>query len=190
MNLKGSKTEKNLLAAFAGESQAKNRYTFFAKVAKKEGYEQISEIFLETAINEERHAKSFFEFLTGGMVEITASYPAGVIGTTIENLKASAEGEHEEWTDLYINSAKIAREEGFNDIAIQFEMIAKVEQKHEERFLKLLDNIKNNNVFERDEELEWKCRKCGYIHKGKKAPNKCPACKHPQSYFEERAVNY
>jgi rubrerythrin len=190
MNLKGSKTEKNLLASFAGESQARNRYTYFAKVAKDEGYEQISSIFLETAENERQHAKSFFKFLKGGMVEITAKYPAGVIGTTIENLKAAAEGEHEEWTLLYADAAKIAKEEGFSEIATQFEMIAKVEKEHEERYLKLLKNIQEKKVFKKDEEVEWICRKCGHVHKGKEAPKTCPTCKHPQSYFELRAKNY
>ena len=190
MNLKGSKTEKNLLAAFAGESQARNRYTFYAKVAQKEGYQQIGNIFLETAENERVHAKNFFKFLEGGMVEIQASYPAGKIGTTADNLKAAASGEHEEWTKLYIEGAQIAKEEGFSDVANLFEQIAKVEKKHEERYLKLLDNINNNKVFTKDTEVEWKCIKCGYIHKGKEAPNICPACKHPQAYYEINNNNY
>lgn len=190
MNLKGSKTEKNLLASFAGESQARNRYTYFASAAKKEGYEQISAIFLETADNEKEHAKRFFKYLKGGMVEITASYPAGVIGTTLENLAASAQGEHEEWTVLYKEAAETAREEGFKEIAVQFEEIAEVEEKHEQRYLKLQENIKNKTVFKKDTEVEWKCRNCGYIHRGKEAPDICPACKHPQAYYELNATNY
>jgi rubrerythrin len=190
MNFKGSKTEKNLLAAFAGESQARNRYTFFAKAAKNEGYEQISAIFLETADNEMEHAKRFFSFLEGGMVEIQASYPAGIIGTTEENLQAAANGEHEEWTKLYVDAASIAKEEGFIDVASQFEQIVKVEEKHEARYLKLLDNLKKKTVFKKDKEVEWKCRKCGYIYVGKEAPKTCPACKHPQSFYELRENNY
>ena len=190
MELKGSRTEKKLLASFAGESQARNRYTYFASVAKKEGYEQISAIFLETADNEKEHAKRFFKYLKGGMVEITASYPAGVIGTTEENLKASAEGEHEEWTILYKDAAKTAREEGFEEIAVQFEEIAEVEEKHEERYRKLVENIKNKTVFKKERVVEWKCRNCGYVHVGKEAPDDCPACQHPQAYYELNAVNY
>lgn len=190
MKLKGSKTEKNLLASFAGESQARNRYTFFAKKAKEEGYEQIAAFFIETADNEKQHAKQFFKFLEGGMVEITAMYPAGVIGTTAENLKASAEGENEEWTKLYKDAAKTAKEEGFADIAMQFELIAKVEEQHEARYLKLLDNIKKNKVFNSDNETEWVCRECGFIHKGKEAPKTCPCCKHPQSYYQLNIKNY
>jgi len=190
MDLKGSKTEKNLLAAFAGESQARNRYTFFAKVAQKEGYEHIAEIFLETADNERQHAKQFFKFLKGGMVEIQAKYPAGVIGSTLENLKAAAAGEHEEWEILYPEAAEIAKEEGFNDVAVQFEMIAKVEVEHEERYKKLAENIEKGKVFKKDEEVEWKCRKCGHIHRGKEAPKTCPACKHPQNYFQLKEKNY
>ena len=190
MHLKGSKTEKNLLKAFAGESQAKNRYTFFAKVAKKEGYEQIAGLFEETAINEEQHAKIFFNFLEGGMLEITASYPAGKTGTTKENLKLAASGEHEEWEILYPESARIAKEEGFKDVALAFEMITKVEIEHEARYLKLLKNIEDNKVFSSTEKKGWKCRKCGYIHNGNDAPNTCPACKHPQAYFELKDQNY
>lgn len=190
MSIKGTNTEKNLLAAFAGESQARNRYTFFAKAAQKEGYEQISKLFLETAENEKVHAKNFFKFLEGGMVEIKASFPAGIIGTTKENLNAAAEGEHEEWTKLYIEAAEEAKKEGFKDVAVLFEQIAKVEKKHEERYLKLLDNINNNKVFKRDSEVEWKCLNCGYVHKGKEAPGTCPACKHSQSYFELKENNY
>ena len=190
MSIKGTETEKNLLKAFAGESQAKNRYTYFAKVAKKEGYEQIAELFMQTAMQEEQHAKVFFKFLEGGMVEITAAYPAGVIGTTPENLKASAIGEHEEWADLYPHFAEVAEKEGFKKVATAFKMIAKVEKDHEERYLKLLKNIEENKVFEKDEEVEWMCRKCGYHHKGKKALKTCPACQHPTSYFEVLAENY
>lgn len=190
LKLKGTKTEKNLLTAFAGESQARNRYTFFASVAKKEGYEQISAIFMESAENEKEHAKKFFKFLEGGAVEIKASFPAGVIGTTEQNLKAAAEGEHEEWTDAYPKFAKIAEKEGFKEIAECFTEIAEVEEQHEKRYLKLLKNLKEGKVFEKDEVVEWKCRNCGYVHRGKKAPKKCPACQHPQAYFEVRAENY
>lgn len=189
-SLKGSKTEQNLLKAFAGESQARMRYDYFAKQAKKEGLEQISAIFAETALNEKEHAKRFFKFLEGGMVEITATYPAGIIGTTMETLKASAEGENEEWTELYPEFAKIAEEEGFKDVAVAFKMIAKVEKAHEERYTKLYTNLENGNVFEREGTIVWKCRNCGYIHEGKKAPKTCPACLHPQSYFEIKEINY
>jgi rubrerythrin len=189
-SLKGSKTEQNLLKAFAGESQARMRYNYFAKQAKKEGLEQIAAIFEETALNEKEHAKRFFKFLEGGMVEITASYPAGKIGTTMENLKASAEGENEEWTELYPAFAKIAEEEGFKEVAVAFKMIARVEKAHEERYTTLYNNIENGHVFEREGMLVWKCRNCGYIHEGKKAPKTCPACLHPQSYFELKETNY
>ena len=189
-SLKGTKTEQNLLKAFAGESQARMRYDYFAKQAKKEGLEQISAIFAETALNEKEHAKRFFKFLEGGAVEITATYPAGIIGTTMENLKASAEGENEEWTELYPEFAKIAEEEGFKEVAVAFKMIAKVEKAHEDRFTKLYNNLENGYVFERDGVIVWKCRNCGYIHEGKKAPKTCPACLHPQSYFEIKEVNY
>ena len=189
-SIKGTQTEKNLLKSFAGESQAKNRYTFFAKTAKKEGYEQIAALFMETAMQEEQHAKTFFKFLEGGMVEITASYPAGIIGTTEENLLAAAEGENEEWTLLYPEFAEIAEKEGFKKIATAFKLIAKVEKEHEERYRKLYERIKNETVFNREEEIEWTCRKCGYVHKGKKALNNCPVCSHPQAYFEEKAINY
>lgn len=189
-SIKGIRTEQNLLKAFAGESQAKNRYTFFSKVAKEEGYEQIAEIFMITAMQEEQHAKQFFKFLEGGMVEITATYPAGKIGTTAENLRAAAEGENEEWTSLYPEFAKIAEEEGFLKIATAFKMISRVEKEHEERYRKLLERVENGTVFEREEEIEWVCRKCGYVHKGKKALKNCPACNHPQAYFEEKANNY
>ncbi len=191
MSIKGTKTEKNLLKSFAGESQARNRYTFFAKVAKKEGFEQISELFIETAEQEHQHAKTFFKFLESGEgVEITAMYPAGKVGTTAENLKAAAEGENEEWTELYPEFAEVAAEEGFKDVAVSFKMIAKVEAEHEKRYLKLLENIENNKVFEKDEEVEWMCRKCGYVHKGKKALKNCPACKHPEAYFEVHKNNF
>lgn len=190
MNLQGSKTEQNLLKAFAGESQASNRYEFFAKAAKKEGYEQIAAIFQLTADQERQHAKRFFNFLEGRPVEITATYPAGKVGTTVENLHAAAEGENEEWTDLYVEFGKIAAEEGFNEIASAFKMIAKVEAEHEKRYRALIKNLEDAKVFSRDEEESWVCRNCGYVHTGKKAPEKCPACLHPQSYFELFAENY
>lgn len=190
-NIVGTKTEKNLLKAFAGESQAKNRYTFYSKVAKKEGFEQIAALFLETAENEEQHAKVFFKFLTSGEgVEITAMYPAGKIGTTLENLKAAAAGENEEWTELYPGFAKVADEEGFADVARAFRAISKVEEEHEKRYLTLANNIEEETVFKKPEVTRWKCRKCGYVHEGKSAPNMCPACQHPQSYYEKKEVNY
>lgn len=189
-SIKGTRTEKNLLASFAGESQARNRYTFFASVARKEGFEQISAIFLETAEQEREHAKRFFEYLEGGMVEITASYPAGIIGTTSQNLKAAAEGENEEWYVLYPEAAKVADEEGFPEIARTFREIAKVEALHEARYLALLARVDDNQVFEREEAIEWQCRNCGYVVKSKKAPMKCPACLHPQAYFEPKKNNY
>ncbi|MBP1630556.1 MAG: Rubrerythrin [Bacteroidetes bacterium] len=190
MSIKGTETEKNLLKSFAGESQAKNRYTFFAKQAKKEGYEQIAALFAETAMQEEQHAKVFFKFLEGGMVEITAMYPAGVIGTTAENLEASANGEHEEWADLYPEFARIAEKEGFPKIATAYKLISKVEAEHENRYRKLLENVKKNQVFEREEEQVWVCRNCGYHHKGKKALENCPCCDHPKAHFELKAMNY
>ncbi len=189
-SLKGTKTEQNLLKSFAGESQARMRYDYFAKQAKKEGLEQISAIFMETALNEKEHAKRFFKFLEGGVIEITAAYPAGKIGTTLENLKASADGENEEWTDLYPAFAEIAEQEGFKEIAVAWKMIAKVEKAHEERYRKLYDNIEAGKVFERNGKIVWKCRNCGYIHEGEKAPKVCPACLHPQSYFEIKETNY
>ena len=189
-NLKGSETEKNLLKSFAGESQARNRYTFFASVARKEGYVQIQKIFEETAANEKEHAEVFFEYLKGGEVEITASYPAGKIGTTEENLLAAAEGEKLEWGTLYPNFEKVAKEEGFHDIAESFEEIAEVEEEHEKRYRKLLANMKNGMVFKRDEEVEWHCLNCGYIHHGKEAPDICPACKHGREYYELHVPNY
>ena len=190
MSIIGSHTEKNLLKAFAGESQAKNRYEFFAKAARKEGFEQIAALFEETAENEQSHAKQFFKFLEGGPVEITAVYPAGKIGSTAENLKASANGENEEWTELYPEFERIAREEGFKEIANIFKLIARIEKEHELRFRKLLENIEAGKVFEREEKARWKCRKCGYIHVGTKALENCPACNHPKSYFELENINY
>ncbi len=190
MSIKGTRTEQNLLKAFAGESQARNRYTFFASVAKKEGYEQIAAIFLETAEQEKEHAKKFFKYLEGGMIEITATYPAGMIGTTAENLIAAAEGEQEEWEELYAGFAKTADEEGFPLIAATFRHIATVEAEHEARYRQLLKRVTEGKVFERDENIEWQCRNCGYVHKGKKAPVSCPACTHPQAYFEEKKNNY
>jgi rubrerythrin len=190
VELKGSRTEKNLLAAFAGESQARTRYTFFASVAKKEGYEQISSIFQETADNEKEHAELFFKHLTGGAVEISAAYPAGIIGSTSENLKAAAEGEKLEWGALYPNFAEVAEEEGFKDVARTFRMVAKVEKQHERRYLKLLANVTQGKVFRRDAPIKWKCRNCGYVHEGSEAPEKCPVCGHARSYFEVWCENY
>jgi rubrerythrin len=189
-SLKGTKTEKNLLASFAGESQARNRYTYAASVAKNEGYKQIEAIFQETADNEKEHAKRFFKLLEGGAVEITAMYPAGVTGTTIENLTAAAEGEQEEWETIYPGAAKIADEEGFPEVAAQFRSIAAVEKEHEQRYRKLLDNVKNGSVFKKGEVVKWKCRNCGYVHEGAEAPEKCPACVHPIAHFEVRLENY
>jgi len=189
-SLKGTKTEQNLLKSFAGESQARNRYEFFAKVAKKEGYEQIAAIFEETALQEKEHAKRFFKFLEGGMVEITASYPAGIIGTTKENLKAAAEGEHEEWEELYPQFADIAQEEGFPEIAIAFRMIAKVEAEHEKRYLKLLQNLSDDKVFVKDGKVWWQCRNCGYVYESEKALELCPACLHPKAFMELKKENY
>ena len=189
-NLQDTKTEKNLLKSFAGESQARMRYDYFSKQAKKEGLEQISAIFAETALNEKEHAKRFFKFLGGRPVEITATYPAGKIGTTLENLKASAEGENEEWTKLYPKFAKVAEEEGFNEIATTFRMIAIVEKAHEERYKKLYNNLESGNVFKHTGKIIWKCLNCGYLHEGDSAPEKCPACLHPQSYFQIKENNY
>jgi len=188
--LKGTETEKNLLAAFAGESQARNRYTYFASEAKKAGYEQIAAIFQETADNEKEHAKRFFKLLEGGEVEIQASYPAGIIGDTAQNLEAAAEGELLEWGTLYKNAAEVAREEGFERVALQFEEIAKVEMHHEARYRKLLDNLRSGKVFKRDKKVTWQCRNCGYILEGEEAPQKCPACEHPQAYFQLKAENF
>ena len=189
-SLKGTETEKNLLASFAGESQARNRYTFFASKARKEGYQQIMALFLETAGNEKEHAETFFKFLEGGSVEIKAGYPAGVIGTTAENLKAAAEGEHHEWNDLYPSFADVADKEGFPEIAKKFRAIATVEKQHEKRFLALLKNVEDGKVFKKDKIVIWKCRNCGYIYVGKEAPEKCPSCDHPQDYFEILSENY
>ncbi len=186
----GTRTEKNLLAAFAGESQARNRYTFFANVAVKEGFQAISGIFLETAENERMHAKLFFKHLEGGVVEITAKYPAGVIGTTLENLKAAAAGENEEHTVLYPEAARIAEEEGFRDIANTFRMVAKVEVEHEKRYNSLVETLQKGGFFIREEKLKWKCIKCGYIHEGTSAPEICPVCKHPKAWFEPLGKNY
>ncbi|MFH1876417.1 MAG: rubrerythrin [Candidatus Omnitrophota bacterium] len=189
-SIKGSKTEKNLLASFAGESQARNRYTYFASAAKKEGYEQISNIFLETAENEKEHAKVFFKHLEGGDVEITAQYPAGVIGNTRANLEAAAAGENMEWTILYSDFAKTANDEGFPDVACSFEQIAKVEKFHESRYRGLINNIGNGEVFKKKTAVQWHCINCGYVVDGDHAPRECPACKHPQSYYEVLAQNY
>jgi rubrerythrin len=189
-SIKGTRTEQNLLKAFAGESQARMRYDYFASQAKKEGLEQIAGLFTETSLNEKEHAKRFFKFLEGGPVEITATYPAGIIGTTLENLQAAAEGEHEEWTELYPEFARIAEEEGFKEVAVAFKMIAKVEKAHEARYSKLYKNLEEGRVFEKDGVVVWKCRNCGYLHEGKKAPKTCPACLHPQSYFEVQEVDY
>lgn len=189
-SIKGTKTEKNLLKAFAGESQARSRYTYFASVAKKEGYEQIASIFEETALNEQEHAKRFFKFLEGGAVEITAMYPAGIISTTVENLKAAAAGENEEWTELYPEFAKVAKEEGFPLVATAFEMIAKVEKAHENRYSLLAKNIEKGEVFKKNQKQNWKCRNCGFIHEANEAPAKCPACLHEQKYFEIKESNY
>jgi rubrerythrin len=189
-SLKGTKTEQNLLKAFAGESQARMRYDYFSKQAKKEGLEQISAIFAETALNEKEHAKRFFKFLEGGGVEITAMYPAGKIGTTLENLKASADGENEEWTELYPEFARVAEEEGFKEVAVAFKMIAKVEKAHEDRYRTLYNNLEEGKVFRRNGKVIWKCRNCGYIHEGEAAPKTCPACLHPQAYFEIKETNY
>ena len=190
MNLTGSRTEKNLLAAFAGESQARTRYSFFASVAKKEGYEQISAIFTETADNEREHAKLFFKFLEGGEAEIVASYPAGIIGTTAQNLLAAAEGEKLEWGTLYPDFASVARDEGFSDIANTFSMVAKVEAHHELRYRKLLENVKKGMVFQKHLVIMWKCRNCGHVAEGSGAPDECPVCNHAQAYFEVLCENY
>jgi len=190
MNIKGTKTEQNLLKSFAGESQARNRYTFFASKARKDGFEQIAAIFEETAEQEKEHAKLFFKFLEGGMVEITATFPAGIVGSTAENLLASANGEHEEWDLLYPEFACIAEEEGFPKIAEAFKLVATVEKRHEERYRKLLQNIENGEVFKRSDNLNWICRNCGYANCGEKSPELCPCCHHPQAFFELEADNY
>ena len=189
-SIKGTRTEQNLLKSFAGESQARNRYTYFASVAKDEGYRQIEAIFQETADQEKEHAKRFFKFLEGGDLEITASYPAGVIGTTAENLKAAADGEHCEAEELYPEFAKVAEEEGFKEIATAYHNIIKAEKEHERRYLKLLERVESGKFFERDEEIYWQCRNCGFVVKAKKAPATCPACDHPQEHFEPMRDNY
>ncbi|MCX5749693.1 MAG: rubrerythrin family protein [Candidatus Saganbacteria bacterium] len=189
-SVKGTRTEKNLLASFAGESQARNRYSYFAGAAKKEGLEQISAIFLETAENEKEHAKVFFKYLEGGELVITAGYPAGVIGTTAKNLEGAAAGENMEWTKLYKEAADTAEQEGFQDIATSFREIAEVEAQHEKRYRKLLASVKENKVFKKDKSVKWRCRNCGYVHEGTEAPAECPACKHPQAYYEILAENY
>ena len=189
-SIKGTKTEKNLLAAFAGEAQARNRYTYFSSVARKEGFEQIANIFMETAENEKEHAKVFFKYLEGGDVEITASYPAGMIKDTKTNLEQAAAGENMEWTTLYLNFGKIAKEEGFLEVARSFEQISKVEEFHEARYRKLIQNIANSEVFKRKAPVKWHCINCGYVSEGAEAPKECPSCKHPQSFYEVLAENY
>ena len=189
-SLKGSKTEKNLLEAFAGESQARNRYTYFSSKARKDGFVQISDIFEETANQEREHAKRFFKFLEGGEVEITAAFPAGVVGTTAENLEAAAAGEHHEWDVLYPSFAEVAQEEGFENIADVFSAVVVAEKQHERRYLALLENIKKGRVFKRDKPVVWRCRNCGYLHEGTEAPNVCPACAHPQAHFELLGENW
>lgn len=189
-SIKGSQTEQNLLKAFAGESQARNRYDFFASAAKKEGLEQISALFAETALNEKEHAKVFFKYLEGGPTEITATYPAGKIGATLENLKAAADGEKEEWGTLYPAFAEVARAEGFEEIADTFEKIAEVEKAHEQRYRKLYKNLEEGKVFKKDGVVTWKCRNCGYLHEAVEAPAECPACKHPQAFYEVFTENY
>ena len=189
-SIKGTRTEQNLLKAFAGESQARNRYTYFAGVARKEGLEQIQEIFLDTAENEKEHAKVFFQYLEGGDCEITASYPAGTICDTRSNLDQAAAGENLEWTTLYVDFAKTARDEGFPEVAVSFEQIAKVEQVHESRYRRLSSNIAAKEVFKKQKVVKWHCRNCGYVSEGLAAPQQCPACKHPQPFFEVLAENY
>ena len=190
MNFKGSQTEKNLLAAFAGESQARTRYTFFASAAKKEGYEQIANIFQETADNEKEHAELFFKHLQGGTATIDAAYPAGVIASTQENLRAAAEGEKLEWGTLYPSFAEIADKEGFKDVARTFRGVAKVEAYHERRYRKLLSNVELGKVFKKDTSIKWKCGNCGHVHEGSEAPQRCPVCDHPRAYFEVWCENY
>ncbi|NLT24800.1 MAG: rubrerythrin family protein [Syntrophorhabdus sp.] len=189
-SIKGTQTEKNLLASFAGESQARMRYTYFSSQAKKDGFEQISFIFSDTADNEKEHAKRFFKFLEGGEVEITAAYPAGVIGSTAENLKAAAAGENLEHTVLYPEAAKVADEEGFEEIATVFREIARVEMEHEKRYRKLLKNVETGQVFKKPSVVKWRCRNCGYVYEGAEAPDLCPACAHPQAHYEVLAENY
>jgi rubrerythrin len=189
-SIKGSQTEKNLLKAFAGESQARNRYTYFASAARKEGLEQIANVFAETADNEKEHAKVFFQYLEGGDVEITASYPAGMIKDTLANLGAAAEGEKLEWTKLYADFEKIARDEGFTDVATSFKEIAEVEEFHERRYRELAGNVAKGEVFKKNTTVRWHCTNCGYVHEGTEAPKVCPACKHPQAYYELLAENW
>lgn len=189
-SVKGTKTEKNLLAAFAGESQARNKYTYFASAARKEGFEQIANIFIETAENEKEHAKVFFKYLEGGDAEITATYPAGAIKDTKTNLEKAADGEKLEWTALYADFSRIAKDEGFDEIARSFDQISKVEKFHESRYRKLINNIANNNVFKKKTLVRWHCINCGYVSEGAEAPKQCPACKHPQAYYEVLAENY
>ena len=189
-SVKGTQTEKNLLTSFAGESQARMRYTYFASVAKKEGYEQIAAIFTETADQEKEHAKRMFKWLEGGMVEITASYPAGVISNTLDNLKAAAAGEHEEWSLDYPHFAEVADKEGFPEIAMMYRAISVAEKGHEERYNAFVKNIEAGKVFEKDTEVTWQCRNCGYIHTGTEAPELCPACAHPKAHFERKVENY
>ncbi len=189
-SIKGTRTEKNLLASFAGESQARNRYTYFASQARKEGFEQIANIFIETAENEKEHAKVFFNYLEGGDLEITASYPAGMIKDTKTNLEAAAAGEHLEWSKLYKDASKVAQDEGFTAIAVSFKEISEVEEFHEARYRKLLKNVTNDEVFKKPATVKWHCTNCGYVHEGPEAPKVCPACKHPQSYYELLAENY
>lgn len=189
-SIKGTQTELNLLKAFAGESQARNRYTYFASKAKKEGYDQISAIFEETAFQEKEHAKRFFNFLEGGELEITAGFPAGVVGSTVENLKAAAAGENFEHTELYPGFAKVAREEGFEAVAFVFEAICVAEKQHEKRYLDLAANLDADTVFKKDTSVVWRCRNCGYLHKGEEAPDMCPACAHPKAYYELLGENY
>lgn len=186
----GTQTEKNLLTSFAGESQARNRYTYFASKAKKEGYEQISAIFLETANQEKEHAKRFFNFLEGGDLEVTAAFPAGVVGTTLENLNAAAAGENHEHTDMYPGFARVAREEGFEAVAKIFESVSVAEKQHEKRYRDLAANIESGTVFKQDASVSWWCRNCGYVHEGTDAPEMCPACAHPKAYYELLGENY
>jgi rubrerythrin len=188
--IKGSQTEKNLLTAFAGESQARNRYTYASSAARKEGFVQIADIFAETADQEREHAKRFFKFLEGGSVEITAAFPAGVIGDTAANLQEAAEGEHFEWSSMYPGYAKIAREEGFEPVARVFEAVSIAEKQHEKRYLDLLENVKSGKVFKKDKAVVWRCRNCGYLHEGEEAPGVCPACAHKQEHFELLAENW
>lgn len=189
-SVKGTQTEKNLLVSFAGESQAHMRYMYFAKQAKKDGFEQIADIFTETANQESQHAKRMFKYLEGGSLEITASYPAGVIGNTLENLQEAAAGEYEEWAEMYPHFADVAEQEGFKEIAVMYRAISVAEKGHEERYRKFIANIKDASVFAKEGEVVWQCRNCGYLYTGKKAPQKCPACLHPQAYFEVKKSNY